>query len=306
MDNRDAKPPILVIGGTGTVGSRLVQHLSSRCYPVIAASRSRSQTDGHDHGIVFDWHDHSTWSNPFRAAAGPLRAVYIVASPVVDSAPIMMEFIDFARDKGVRRFVLQSSSATESGGPAVGKVHAYLRELGQRGEVDWAVLRPTWFQQNFGEQPFYIKSIKDESRLYSATSDAKIPWVSADDIAAVAAKCLTSPDPPNTEYLVLGPELLSYSDIADILTKVLGRKIVHVDLSRRDLEKRHQSFGMPEESFKMMGALQTSIKFGSENRTNDAILTLTGAAPKMFAEYAESAKAIWEPGDPRKHIDVYA
>lgn len=147
--------------------------------------------------------------------------------------------------------------------------------------------------ENFGEQLFHIKFIKDESRLYSATSDAKIPWVSADDIAAVAAKCLTSPDPPNTEYLVLGPELLSYSDIADILTKVLGRKIVHVDLSRRDLEMRHQSFGVPEESSKMMSALQTSIKFGSENRTNDAILTLASATPKMFAEYAESAKAIW-------------
>lgn len=127
MAARDPKPPILVIGGTGTVGSRLVQHPSSRCYPVIAASQSRSQTGDHDHGIVFDWHDHNTWSNPFSAAGGPLRAVYIVASPVMDSAPITMEFIDFARDKCVRRFV--------------------LRELGQRGEVDWAVLRPTWFQR---------------------------------------------------------------------------------------------------------------------------------------------------------------
>lgn len=59
----------------------------------------------------------------------------------------MIELIDYARSRDATRFVLQSASSIEAGGPTMGKVHAYLRELGQRGEVDWAVLRPTWFQR---------------------------------------------------------------------------------------------------------------------------------------------------------------
>lgn len=129
-------------------------------------------------------------------------------------ASLLMQFIDYARQKhGTRRFVLQSASAMEPGGFAMGRVHAHLRELGQRGEVEWAVLRPTWFQQDF-EQPCHVKSIKEENKLYSATSDGKIPWVSADDIAAVAVQVLTREDAPNTEYLILGPELLGYDDVS--------------------------------------------------------------------------------------------
>ena len=82
---------------------------------------------------------------------GTIRSVYLIAPPgVLDAADLMMEFVDFARnEKGVRRFVLQSASCIESGGPSMGKVHGHLRELGSRGELEWAVLRPSWFQRGF-------------------------------------------------------------------------------------------------------------------------------------------------------------
>ncbi|GAB1310847.1 hypothetical protein MFIFM68171_01057 [Madurella fahalii] len=282
---------ILILGGTGKVGSRIAHQLSSRQIPILVASRRGTS----DHGVpvVFDWHDRETWEKPFTAATASISAIYLIAPPSMDADKVMNEFIDFARERGVRRFVLQSASSVEAGGPAMGKVHAYLRELGQRGEVDWAVLRPTWFQENFAEQPFYADAIKEESKVYSATGDGKIPFVSSDDIAAVAVCALTNPDPPNTEYLVLGPELLAYSDIAEILTQVLGRTIVHVDLTAAELEERHQKFGLPKEYATMLSAMDTSIKFGAENRTNDVVLALTGAAPKMFKAYAENAKDVW-------------
>ena len=80
--------------------------------------------------------------------------------------------------------------------------------------------------ENFAEQANHVKSIKEENKVYSATSGAKIPWVSADDIAAVAAHALTTPEPPNTEYLVLGPELLSYEDVSIVCLEYMT-KLVH-------------------------------------------------------------------------------
>ncbi|KAK4165789.1 hypothetical protein QBC43DRAFT_315187 [Cladorrhinum sp. PSN259] len=289
--------PILVLGGTGTVGSRIASQLSSQGFTPLVASRNNkknSQSSNHTH-VNFDWNDPETWSNPFSSPQNsPPKSIYLIAPPSLDGDKPMIEFIDLARSKyGARRFVLQSASSIEPGGPVMGKVHAYLRELGQRGEVDWAVLRPTWFQQNFGEQHNHTKSIKEESKVYSATSDGKIPWVSADDIAAVAVRALTSDDAPNTEYLVLGPELLSYKEIASILSEVLGRQIVHVDMSATELQNRHREFGMPEEYARMMSAMDTSIKFGAENRTNDVIFSVTGVAPRKFREYALSVKDVW-------------
>ena len=68
---------------------------------------------------------------------------------------------------------------------------------------------------------------------------------------------------------------------------------MHVDLTTRDLEKRHHDFGLPEDYSKMMSALDTAVKHGLENRTNDVVLSLTGSAPHTFREFAESAKDIW-------------
>jgi hypothetical protein len=67
--------------------------------------------------------------------------------------------------------------------------------------------------ENFSTFPAHVNAIRNESKIYSATGEGRIPWVSADDVAAVAARALTDPDPPNTEYQVLGPELLSYGDV---------------------------------------------------------------------------------------------
>ncbi|KAK4105395.1 NAD(P)-binding protein [Parathielavia hyrcaniae] len=301
---------ILVLGGTGTVGSRIVRQLSSYhstadssspSYHVLVASRTGSSSSSLDQPqnvqhVTFDWYNQDTWSNPFSASPVPIRSVYLIAPPSLDADRIMTSFVDFARERAARRFVLQSASSIEPGGPAMGKVHSYLRELGSRGELQWAVLRPTWFQQNFADQPSHVKSIKEESKIYSATGEGKIPWVSADDIAAVAVRALTNEVPPNTEYLVLGPELLSYDETAGILSDVLGRKIVHVDLTADGLEQRHQSFGMPENYSKMMSAMDTAIKFGFENRTNDVILAVTGSAPRKFRDYALSAKEAWATG----------
>lgn len=60
----------------------------------------------------------------------------------------------------------------------------------------------------------HLRGVRDESKVYSATGNGKIPWVSADDIAAVAVRTLTDEKSHNTDYLVLGSELLSYDEVS--------------------------------------------------------------------------------------------
>lgn len=67
--------------------------------------------------------------------------------------------------------------------------------------------------QNFSEA-LHLGPIRDEGKFYSATNDAKIPLVSAEDIARVARRLLIDQKPHNTDYVVLGPQLLSYDDVS--------------------------------------------------------------------------------------------
>ena len=64
--------------------------------------------------------------------------------------------------------------------------------------------------QNFSEAQ-HLEPIR-EGKIFSATGDGKIPFVSAEDIARVAQRLLTDEKPHNTDYVILGPELLSYDE----------------------------------------------------------------------------------------------
>ncbi|KAI1090364.1 putative ergot alkaloid A [Rostrohypoxylon terebratum] len=281
---------VLLLGGTGKVGSRIAPLLKDANVPTLVASRSGKSSAGLT-GVKFDWDDESTWEAVFANAATPIRAVFLVAPLSSNPGPAMKKFIDFAIPKGVKRFVLLSASSIPEGGPWMGSTHTYMRELGDQGKTEWAVLRPTWFQQNFSEGAHGL-ILKSEGKLYSATGDGKLPFVNAEDIAAVGFHALTSPQPPNTDYVILGPELLSYSDVAAIFSAVLNRKIEYVEHREADLAARWAQWIEPEYA-STLAAMDTEIKHGAENRLNDVVRTVTGKEPKKFRDFAEENKAVW-------------
>jgi festuclavine dehydrogenase len=67
--------------------------------------------------------------------------------------------------------------------------------------------------ENFSEVPGHVASIKEEKKIYSATDRGILPFVSADDVAACAVVLLTQPAPPHSEYVLLGPENMSYDKV---------------------------------------------------------------------------------------------
>ena len=66
------------------------------------------------------------------------------------------------------------------------------------------------------------------------------------DIAAVAVMALTAPGHEGRVYTLSGPEALTYDDIADELSKALGRDIRHISLPSADLKAGMLAEGMPE------------------------------------------------------------
>merc|ERR1712093_591796 len=51
---------------------------------------------------MFDWYDSATWPTAFSNAA--VTAAFLVSPPDIDCAPPVNKFIDFAIERGVKRF----------------------------------------------------------------------------------------------------------------------------------------------------------------------------------------------------------
>ena len=56
-----------------------------------------------------------------------------------------------------------------------------------------------------------------------------------------------------------------------------------------------QSFGVPEDYARVLAELDTNIKKGKEEISNDTVLKVTGIAPKTFADFVEECvrNGVW-------------
>ncbi|MEU7606643.1 NAD(P)H-binding protein [Streptomyces sp. NPDC041003] len=268
----------LVIGATGTTGSRTAAQLIAAGHRVKAAGRRATPLPGAE-PVRFDWYDPSTFGG---ALDGADRAYLVPPVGDPDPAAIMVPFLREARAAGVRRAVLLSSSAIPEGGPAVGVVHRALPGLFEQ----WAVLRPSWFMQNFTGTHAHADSIRDDGVIRTAAGTGRVGFVDADDIAAVAVRALTDDRAPNADLILTGPEALSHDDVARIIARVTGRPVVHRPLAYEDMRDRLASV-IPPEFAAMLASMDRAIAEGAEDRTTDTVQRLTGRPPNPFRVVAE-------------------
>ncbi|MGW4094299.1 NmrA family NAD(P)-binding protein [Nocardia sp. NPDC004750] len=268
----------LVIGASGTTGSRTTAQLTAAGRRVRAASRQATPFPGAE-PVHFDWYDRATHT----AALDGVDRVYLIP-PVGESDPaaIMLPFLKRARAGGVHRAVLLSSSAIPEGGPAVGMVHQALPDLFEQ----WAVLRPSWFMQNFTGTHAHAHSIREDGIIWTATGSGRVGFIDAEDIAAVAVHALTDRQAPNTDLVLTGPETLSYDDVAAIVTEVTGRPVTHRSLSYEQLHDRLTAL-VPVEFAAMLAGMDRAIAEGVEDRVTDTVQRLTGRPPRTFRALCE-------------------
>ncbi|EPE32915.1 NAD(P)-binding Rossmann-fold containing protein [Glarea lozoyensis ATCC 20868] len=284
----------LLLGGHGKTALQIAAILRASNQSFLVASRTASAGSTYTHA-KFDWFDERTYESPFLKASSegmkPIASVWLVAPPIFELAPPMIKFVEFARAREVKRFVLLSASTIEKGGPAMGQVHAHLDTI--KGIV-YAVLRPTWFMDNFSTAgELQQLAIKNDSKIYSAAGDGKIPFISAKDIAKVAVKCLTNGNLQAKEYVLLGPKLHTYDEVASIISGVVGREIVHVKLSEADFTKHLISRGVPLSDAEFMAIMETGIKNGGQESLNDVVEEVTGSPPETFTDFAFRHKECW-------------
>ncbi|WP_030261409.1 NmrA family NAD(P)-binding protein [Streptomyces violens] len=272
----------LVIGATGTTGGRTAAQLIAAGHRVKAASRRGTPVPGAE-PVRFDWYDPATHATALDGA-DRLYLVPPVGDP--DPAAVMLPFLRQARAAGVRRAVLLSSSAIPEGGPVVGVVHQALPGLFD----EWAVLRPSWFMQNFTGSHAHADSIRESGTILTAAGNGRVGFVDADDIAAVAVRALTDDRAPNTDLILTGPEALTYDDIATVMTEVGGRPVAHRRLSYDQL-CAHLAAQVPPEFAAMLAGMDRAIAQGAEDRVTDAVQRLTGRPPHGFREVAERERA---------------
>ncbi|MDQ7804940.1 NAD(P)H-binding protein [Amycolatopsis sp. A133] len=264
---------VLVLGGTGTTGRRVVSGLRQAGFGARAATRKPAEA-GH---VRFDWADRSTHADALREVS----AVYLLA-PIGEAEPVALvePFLADALAGGVRRVVLLSSSAVTEAVPGLGDLQRLVRTV-----PEWAVLKPSWFMQNFTGEHLVAQGVRD-GEIVTATGDGRVAFVDAGDIAAVAVRALTDPVPHNTEHVLTGPSALSYAEAAAIVAARVGHPVRHRSVGTADFAARLTAAGIPVGFARVLAALDEDIRRGTEDRVTAAVEQVTGRPARSFETFA--------------------
>jgi uncharacterized protein YbjT (DUF2867 family) len=142
--------------------------------------------------------------------------------------------------------------------------------------------------QNFVN--FFGQTIKNESAFYLPAGDGRVSFVDVRDIAAVATEILLtksdgSQQHKNNAYDITGHEALSCSQAAEILPKVIGRKISYIDIPEEYARKGMKNIGMEDWLVDAILEFYYIIRAGHASRTTNVVEQITGRKPVAFEQF---------------------
>jgi uncharacterized protein YbjT (DUF2867 family) len=273
--------PVLVLGGTGKTGRRVVERLRARDIPVRVGSRSAEPP--------FDWEDPSTWA-PALDGVGSVFVSYYPDLAVPGAVETVSSFAGLAIHSGAPRMALLSGR----GEPIAESAERAVRDTG----AELTILRSTWFMQNFSEDYWRDHVVSGEIRLPGR--DVPTPFLDVDDIADVAVAALTDDRHVGQLYELTGPRSLTFADVAAEMTEATGREIRYVPVSIEELAAEAAEHGAPPELIELLTYLFGEVVDGRNADTTDGVRRALGREARDFTEYARevAATGVWNPRQP--------
>ncbi len=267
---------VLVLGGTGKTGRRVVERLEGQGLRVRIGSRTAAP--------AFDWNDRATWV----PALDGMDAVYVTYQPdlaVPGAVEAVGAFAEEALQAGAKRLVLLSGRGEEEAQRA--------EEALKASGADWTIVRASWFAQNFSET-FLLDAVK-AGEVALPVGATKEPFIDADDIAEVVVAALSDDVHVGQTYEVTGPRLLSFAEAVAEIAEASGRAIAFTEMPAADytaLLRRHE---VPEDYISLVLYLFTTVLDGRNAWISDGVERALGRRPRDFALYAEetAASGVW-------------
>jgi uncharacterized protein YbjT (DUF2867 family) len=273
---------ILVIGASGNVGSELA-HLLGAAGHVVRRATSRAPTAPDQVQL------NAATGQGLAAAFAGADAAFLLAPPGhADQYAVLKPLIDAAVAARIGKVVLMSAMGANADETSpLRKAERHLETSG----LAWNVIRPNWFMQNF--HTFWLHGIQTQGSIALPVGQAKGSFIDTRDIAAVAARLLTSHELDQRDFDLTGAEALDHDQVASLLSRETGRSIRFQDIPPQAMLQGLLGAGLPAEYAQFLVTILGFFKAGYSERITDSVQHITGQAPRRFEAYAHDHRTAW-------------
>lgn len=284
---------LLITGASGHLGRLALSHVLSLGLGdrIVAGSRNTETLAEYAskgvelRSVDFDW-DEKRLAEAFKG----VDRLLLVSTDALDRPGRRLEqhirAIAAARIANVKHILYTSMVRPDSANSALlAHDHRGTEEAIRVSGIAYTILRNNWYIENLlPGLPYAVSS----GGLSDATGNSRVAYVSREDCARAAACALASQETQSSVREISGPELLSLSDLAKILSVKSGKPVQALPVDGTTRRAQLQAAGLPEVFADVIANAEEAMAQGWFAVLSDDVRHLTGTPPRSFGDLALS------------------
>ncbi|MFL6081035.1 MAG: SDR family oxidoreductase [Ornithinibacter sp.] len=267
-------PTLAVTGSTGALGGLVARHLADRGVPQRLLARSPERTPRLP-GAVPVHADYADRDAALQALQGVRTLLMVSGSESADRLHQHRTFVDAAADAGVEQIVYTSFfGASADCTFTLGRDHWATEEHIRSRGMAFTFLRDNFYLD------FLPLTVGDDGVIRGPAGEGRVSAVARADVAGVALAVLLDPEPhQSATYDLTGPESITLSEAARIISEVTGRKVTFHDETVDEAYESRQKWDAPGWQYDAWVSTYTAIAAGEAEVVTDDVRRVTGQEP---------------------------
>ena len=272
---------ILVTGATGNTGSLLVPALREAGVDVRVFVRNESKAQPFkDKGVEVVLGDLDKPETIAPAVEG-VDKIYLLTWNGPTQEQQAKNVINAAKQAGTPYLVRHSMWGSEKS--RIIKQGYAVDEAVKSSGLPWTILMPTFFMQN---TMMAAQTIATDGVIYMNMKDGKLGMIDIRDIVDSALAVLTGSGYEGKNYILTGPEPISFHDVARTFSRVLGKDVKYVNVPDEAALQSMVGMGVPEWIAQGYAELAQGFSENFANRATENVENLTGHPARSFEQFA--------------------
>jgi uncharacterized protein YbjT (DUF2867 family) len=263
--------PLAITGSTGRLGGRVARRLAAAGVPqrLLVRDPGRAPQLAGATAVRAPYGDRDAVRT---ALEGTSTVLMVSASETADRVDQHRTFVDAAVAAGVEHLVYVSFY-----GAAPDATFTLARDHWATEEHVRARGLPATFLRDGLYADFATALVGEDGVIRGPAADGRVAMVAQDDIADVAVAVLRDPAAhAGRTYDLTGPEELTLTEVAAVLTAVTGRAVSYVPETLEEAFASRASYGAPDWQVEAWVSTYTAIAAGELAGVSSAVPDLLG------------------------------
>jgi NAD(P)H dehydrogenase (quinone) len=282
---------ILVTGATGHFGNASIQFLLEKgikANQILALVRNGQATETFNKlgvgTVMGDYDDYDSLVNAFK---GVEKLLLISGNDVEKRMLQHQNAIRAAKQAGVKHIVYTSflRRVENEASPLWLLAHSHIQTekwLKESG-IACTILKNNIYMDFL---PGFIgEKVAEKGVIYVPAQNGKVGAVLRSEMAEAAASILSSSGHEGKEYDITNSEALSYQEIANILSEVLGKPINYISPTAEEYKNTLLGYGVPKEGVEIFSSIALAQAEGELDLTSNDLEILLGRKPMSIKDF---------------------